>query len=93
MSWGRRPGARALLVGEGRPYRGRDVAKVLGLPVVAALAWQEAEAAVFFSRRPRRAARWPGFAEELARAARAAIESAIVADAAELAAPDRTGRS
>src|SRR5215216_3442511 len=29
----------ALLVGEGRPYRGRDVGKVLGLPVAAALAW------------------------------------------------------
>ena len=40
------PGASS--VGWGGPaYRGRDVAKVLGLPVVAALAWQEAEAAVF----------------------------------------------
>ena len=38
---------RALLVGECRPYSGRDVAKVLGLPVAAALAWDEASAAVF----------------------------------------------
>ena len=56
-------GARARvrpLVGEGRPYRGRDVAKVLGLPVVAALAWQEAEAAVFSRGAARRAASMAG---------------------------------
>ena len=46
--------------GEGRPYSGRDVAKVLGLPVAAALAWQEAEAAVFPRRGRRRAASMAG---------------------------------
>ena len=35
-----------LLVGEGEPYRAREVTKVLGLPVVAALAWDPASAAV-----------------------------------------------
>ena len=74
-------------VGEGRPYRGRDVAKVLGLPVVAALAWQEAEAAVFSRGAPPR--RFDGRALPRSLRARAAIESAIVADAVELPArPD-----
>jgi len=77
----------ALLVGEGRPYRGRDVAKVLGLPVVAALAWQEAEAAVF-SRGAAPPRRFDGRAlPRSLRAARAAIESAIAADADQLASP------
>jgi hypothetical protein len=85
--------ARALLVGERRPYRGRDVAKVLGLPVAAALAWQEAEAAVF-SRGAAPPRRFDGRAlPRSLRAARAAIESAIGADAAELTAPHRTGTS
>ena len=77
----------ALLVGEGRPYRGRDVAKVLGLPVVAALAWQEAEAAVF-SRGAAPPRRFDGRAlPRSLRAARAAIESTIAADADQLASP------
>ena len=83
----------ALLVGEGRPYSGRDVAKVLGLPVAAALAWQEAEAAVF-SRGAAPPRRFDGRAlPRSLRAARAAIESTIAADAAQLAVPRRTGRS
>ena len=77
----------ALLVGEGRPYRGRDVAKVLGLPVVAALAWQEAEAAVF-SRGAAPPRRFDGRAlPRSLRAARAAIESTIASDADQLAFP------
>ena len=36
-----------LTVGEGRPYRAREVAKVLQLPVLASLAWAEEAAAVF----------------------------------------------
>ena len=36
-----------LTVGEGRPYRAREVSKVLGLPVLASLAWDAAAAAVF----------------------------------------------
>jgi hypothetical protein len=36
-----------LAVGEGRPYRAREVAKVLRLPVLASLAWNEEAAAVF----------------------------------------------
>jgi hypothetical protein len=83
---------RALLVGEGRPYRGRDVAKVLGLPVVAALAWHEAEAAVF-SRGAAPPRRFDGRAlPRSLRAARAAIDSTIAADADQLSSP-RKGRS
>ena len=84
---------RALLVGEGRPYSGRDVAKVLGLPVAAALTWDEASAAVF-SRGASLPRRFLGRAlPRSLRAARADIESAIAADAAQLAAPGVTGRS
>jgi len=36
-----------LLVGPGRPYAAREVAAVLGLPVLASLAWSEPGAAVF----------------------------------------------
>lgn len=36
-----------LLVGEGRPYSGREISAVLQLPVTAALAWDEESAAVF----------------------------------------------
>jgi hypothetical protein len=36
-----------LLVGDGRPYRSREVAKVLQVPVTASLAWDPAGAAVF----------------------------------------------
>ena len=83
----------ALLVGEGRPYRSRDVAKVLGLPVAAALAWQEAEAAVF-SRGGPPPRRFHGRAlPRSLRAARAAIDSTIRADAAQLAVTHRTWRS
>ena len=86
-------GVQAMLVGEGRPYSGRDVAKVLGLPVVAALAWQEAEAAVF-SQGAATPRRFDGRAlPRSLRAARAAIESTITADAAQIAVPHRTGRS
>jgi hypothetical protein len=82
----------ALLVGEGRPYSGRDVAKVLGLPVAAALAWQAAEAAVFsHGATPPRRFDTRALPRSLG-AARAVIESAIVADPAKLAAPDRIGR-
>jgi hypothetical protein len=82
----------ALLVGVGRPYSGRDVAKVLGLPVAGALAWQEAEAAVFsHGAAPPRRFDSRALPRSLG-AARAAIESAIVADPAKLAAPDRIGR-
>lgn len=35
-----------LLVGEGRPYTGREIAAALGLPVLAALAWDPASAEV-----------------------------------------------
>jgi hypothetical protein len=85
-------GVQALLVGEGRPYSSRDIAKVLGLPVAAALAWHEAEAAVF-SRGAAPPRRFDGRAlPRSLRAARAAIESAIGANAAQLAAL-RTGRS
>jgi hypothetical protein len=84
---------RALLVGEARPYSGRDVAKVLGLPVAAALAWDEASAAVF-SRGAPLPRRFLGRAlPRSLRASRAAIESAIAANAAQLAAPSVTGRS
>ena len=36
-----------LVVGEGRPYRAREVSKVLQLPILASLAWDEDAAAVF----------------------------------------------
>lgn len=36
-----------LTVGQGRPYRAREVTKVLALPVLASLAWDEEAAAVF----------------------------------------------
>jgi hypothetical protein len=83
----------ALLVGEGRPYRGRDVAKVLGLHVAAALAWQEAEAAVF-SRGAAAPRRFDGRALPRAlRAAGAAIESVIAADSTQLAVAQTRGMS
>ena len=45
-----------LLVGPGRPYAAREVAAVLGVPVVASLAWSDQGAAVFSrgARPPRR---------------------------------------
>ena len=39
-------GVGLLLVGEGRPYTGREIAGALGLPVVATLAWDPASAEV-----------------------------------------------
>jgi hypothetical protein len=39
-------GLGVLLVGEGRPYRAREVAKVLGVPVTASVAWDPAVAGV-----------------------------------------------
>jgi hypothetical protein len=84
---------RALLVGEGRPYSGRDVTKVLGLPVAATLAWDEASAAVFSRGAPLPRRFLGGALPRSLRAARAAIESAIAADATQLAAPGVTGRS
>ena len=39
-------GVGLLLVGEGRPYTGREIAGSLGLPVVASLAWDPASAEV-----------------------------------------------
>lgn len=37
----------ALLVGQGMPYRGSEVSKVLGIPVVTSLAWDPTSAEVF----------------------------------------------
>jgi len=42
-----------LLIGPGRPYTARNVAKVLQVPVVASLAWDEKAAAVFSRGAPR----------------------------------------
>ncbi|QKE85134.1 hypothetical protein [Arthrobacter sp. NEB 688] len=42
-----------MTVGEGRPYGAREIAKVLGLPVVAGVAWDESAAAVFSRGEPR----------------------------------------
>ncbi|MBD3783708.1 MAG: hypothetical protein IE926_12280 [Micrococcales bacterium] len=42
-----------LTVGQGRPYSPREVATVLGVPVLASLAWDEAAAAVFARGAPR----------------------------------------
>jgi hypothetical protein len=41
------PSLALLTVGEGRPYRAREVSKVLQLPILASLAWDEEPAAVF----------------------------------------------
>mgnify|MGYP001179600499 FL=1 len=41
------PSLALLTVGEGRPYRAREVSKVLQLPILASLAWDEDAAAVF----------------------------------------------
>jgi len=43
---GARPSLGVLLVGEGEPYRAREVAKLLQVPVVASLAWDPVVAAV-----------------------------------------------
>ncbi len=52
------PTAGLLVVGEGRPYHAREVARTVGLPVFACVEWDEATAAVFsrgagLPRRPR----------------------------------------
>jgi hypothetical protein len=41
------PSLALLTVGEGRPYRAREVSKVLQLPILASLAWDGDAAAVF----------------------------------------------
>ena len=66
-----------LLVGEGRPYTSRNVAKVLGVPVTASLAWDERSAAVFsHGNQPGR--RFDGAAlPRSLRAAQASLESAL----------------
>ena len=66
-----------LLVGEGRPYSSRNVAKVLGVPVAASLAWDEKSAAVLsHGTRPQR--RFDGAAlPRSLRAAGASLESAL----------------
>jgi len=71
-----------LLVGEKRPYAAGDVAKVLGLPVVAGIAWDPAAAAVFShgTAPPRRFDSSP--LVRSVRAARAAIEATVAASRA-----------
>ena len=86
-----RPGrVQALLVGEGRPYRGREVEKVLGLQVSASVAWDPAGAAVFSrGAAPRR--RFAGSAlPRSLRAARVAIEATVDAQRSDLAARGRS---
>ena len=72
-----------LLVGEGRPYAAGDVAKVIGLPVVARIAWDPGPAAVFShgTDPPRRFDGSP-LVRSL-RATRAAIEAAVARNRAE----------
>ena len=75
----------ALLVGEGRPYRSREVGKLLQMPVTASLAWEPDAAAVFaHGAAPRRRFDTSPLPRSL-RAARLAIGSAIDADRASLA--------
>ncbi|MGG5258645.1 MinD/ParA family ATP-binding protein [Phycicoccus avicenniae] len=52
-SVGHGQGLFVVTVGEGRPYSSREIAKVLGLPVVASVAWDEVAAAVFARGEPR----------------------------------------
>lgn len=74
-----------LLVGEGRPYAAAEVAKVMGLPVVADIAWDPPAANVFShgANPPRRFDSGP-FVRSL-RAARAAIEGKVAANRAAFA--------
>ena len=82
-----------LLVGEGRPYSSRNVAKVLGVPVTASLAWDEKAAAVF-SRGATRPRRFDSAAlPRSLRAARAAIESTLAANRDSLGVAAGVGRS
>ena len=76
---GTAPGLGLLLVGEGHPYTAREIGSVLGLPVVASLAWDPVSAETFhLGHAPGR-----GFARAaLARSLRAAV-SAIAARAQE----------
>ena len=73
-----------LLIGEGDPYSAREVSKVLGLPVVATIAWDEGDARVF----SRGAARGKRFEQgALCRslvATRSAIDSWVAASRADL---------
>ena len=80
------PGTLGLvLVGEKRPYAAADVAKVLGLPVTAGIAWDPAAAAVFShgASPPRRFEGSP-LVRSL-RAVRAAIEATVTASRATVA--------
>jgi hypothetical protein len=73
-----------LLVGEGRPYRSREVAKVLKVPVTASLAWQP-EAAAVFAHGAKASRRFDGSAlPRSLKAARLSVASAIDADRANL---------
>lgn len=75
----------ALLVGEGRPYRSREVAKVLQIPVAASLAWEPEAAAVFaHGATPRRRFDTSPLPRSL-QAAHIAIQSSIDTDRASLA--------
>ena len=80
------PGALGLLlVGEKRPYAAADVAKVIGLPVVAAIAWDPPAAAVFsHGTAPPRRFEGSSLVRSL-HAARAAIETTITASRATVA--------
>ncbi len=76
-----------LMVGEGAPYRAREVQKVLELPVTAALAWDPPTAEVFAkgAKAPKRFAGSP-LVRSLA-AARQAIEGTIAANREAIDAP------
>lgn len=51
---------RALVIGEGRPYGTAEVSRTLGLPVLAAVAWDPRRAEVFADGAGKPAARWGG---------------------------------
>lgn len=89
------PNLGVLLVGDGQPYRAREVAKVLQIPVTAVLAWDESAAAVF----SRGATAPKRFASSALlrglRAAAAAIQAVLATNRADLDAtadPARTDR-
>ena len=74
-----------LLVGERRPYAAADIAKVLGLPVASAIAWDPAAAAVFsHGASPPRRFEGSSLVRSL-RAARAAIQATVAARRAAVA--------
>ena len=49
---------RVVLVGEGRPYTGREVSRTLGVPVAAAVEWDPARARVYSHGQPPPAPAW-----------------------------------